>query len=66
LELASWQKIQFEGVTSATYSLDAGEFKWTSERVVKVKDGKLTVRIFIDESNKKVAGISEIVFQKAY
>ncbi|MCF6357649.1 MAG: M23 family metallopeptidase [Draconibacterium sp.] len=66
LELASWQKVQFEGVTAATYSLDAGEFKWTSEKVVKVKDGKLTIRIFVDESNKKVAGISEIVFQKAY
>jgi len=64
--LPSWQKIEFEGVSATTYSLQAGEFKWTPERVVKVKDGKLTVRIFVDETNKKPAGISEIVFQRAY
>ena len=66
LELPTWQKVQFENVTAATYSLNSGEFKWTSEKVVKVKDGKLTVRVFVDETNKKAAGISEIVFQTAY
>ncbi len=66
LKLSTWQKVQFEGVTAATYSLAAGKFKWTSEKVVKVKDGKLTVRIFVDETNKKAAGICEIVFQQAY
>lgn len=63
---SSWQKVSFEGVSATTYSLNAGEFKWTSEKVVKVKDGKLTIRIFVDESNKKPAGIREIVFQRAY
>lgn len=66
LELSTWQKVQFEGVTAATYVLGAGEYKWTLEKVVKVNDGKLTVRIFVDEKNKKPAGISEIVFQMAY
>lgn len=64
--LASWQKVLFEGVPVEEYSLPSGRLKWTSERVVEVKDGKLTVRIFVDETNKKPAGISEIVFQKAY
>ncbi len=62
----SWQKIDFEGVKAATYSLDAGEQKWTTERVVKITDRKLTVRIYIDSENNKVAGLSEIVFQRAY
>ena len=66
LEQASWQKVEFEGVEAGTFALNPGEFKWTSERVVTVNDGKLTIRIYIDETNKKVAGISEIIFQRAY
>lgn len=66
LHLPSWQKIEFEGVTGATYDLTASEQKWTSERVVKVTDRKLTIRIYIDKNNGKVAGLSEIVFQRAY
>lgn len=66
LLLPSWQKVEFEGIEAATYSLEAGEQKWTSEKVVRVKDRKLTVRIYIDETNRKVAGISQIVFQKSY
>lgn len=66
LLLPSWQKIDLEGVPAATLSLDAGETKWTPEKIVRVKDGRLTVRIYIDEQNKKVAGLSEIVFQQAY
>ncbi len=65
-ELKSWQKVQFENVVAATYSLKSGEYKWTAEKVVKVRDGKLTVRIFVDEKNKTVAGIKEIVFQRVY
>ena len=64
--LPSWQKVEFEGVPAATYSLQAGELKWTSEKVVRVKDGKLTVRIFVNEKNNTTAGLSEIVFQQAY
>lgn len=65
-KLATWQKVLFENVVAETYSLNQGQYKWTSERVVKVKDGKLTVRIYIAENNIKPAGISEIVFQRAY
>lgn len=66
LILSSWQKIDFEGVNAGTFSLEDGEQKWTNERIVKVNDGKLTIRIYVDENNEKVAGISEIVFQRAY
>ncbi len=62
----SWQKVEFEGVVSAAKSLDAGETFWTGERIVEVKDGSLDVRIYIDADNAKVAGLNEIVFQRAY
>jgi hypothetical protein len=61
--LPSWQKIEFEGVGAGTFTRNAGDLVWTSERIVKVNDGKLTVRIYTDGEN--VAGISEIVFQQA-
>ena len=63
---SSWQKVAFNGIDAGTFSLKNGETKWTSERVVKVSEGKLTVRIFIDPENEKMAGLSEIVFQQAY
>ncbi len=64
--LPSWQKIEFEGIASVTKSLGAGETYWTGERIVVVKDGSLDVRIYVDAENKMVAGLSEIVFQRAY
>jgi hypothetical protein len=64
--LPSSQKIDFEGIAVGNYNLEAGEQKWTDERVVKVTDYKLTVRIHVDKGNQKVAGLSEIVFQQAY
>jgi hypothetical protein len=66
VSLPTWQKIAFEGVDAGELAEGAGQFTWTSEKVVKVQDGKLTVRIYVDENNEKPAGISEIVFQKAY
>lgn len=66
LFMPSWQKLEFEGVSSPVKKLEAGEFEWTGERVVKVKDGSLNIRIYIDENENRVAGISEIVFQQAY
>lgn len=66
LELKTWQRIEFEDVDAGMYSLLPGEKKWTSEKVVQVIDGKLTIRIFVDEKNIEKAGISEIVFQRAY
>ena len=65
IQVPTWQKIMFEGILAGTYSLNSGEFKWTPERIVKVTDGKLTVRIYLDDSNELSAGISEIVFQRA-
>jgi hypothetical protein len=66
LVLPTWQKIDFEGINAGTFSLADGEQKWTNERIVKVSDGKLTIRIYVDENNENPAGISEIVFQRAY
>lgn len=66
LYLPSWQKVEFEGVEAAEYTLEAGEQKWTNERVVKITDRKITIRIYTDKKNKTVAGLSEIVFQRAY
>jgi hypothetical protein len=66
LLLPTWQKIDFEGINAGTFSLSEGEQKWTSERIVRVNDRKLTIRIYVDENNEKLAGISEIVFQRAY
>ncbi len=64
LKEESWQKVEFNGVLAAEYTLNAGELKWTSEKAVKVTDGKLRVRIY--HNKNKIAGISEIVFQRAY
>ena len=64
--LNSWQKVEFEGVEAGRFALEPGEFEWTSERVVKVKDGRLTVRVYTDTQNNTPSGISEIVFQRAY
>lgn len=61
--LPSWQRIEFEGINAGTFRREAGDHVWTSERIVKVNDGKLTVRIYTD--GEQVAGISEIVFQQA-
>ena len=65
LILPTWQKVSFEGIESGVISNEKAGFIWTSERVVKVNDGKLTVRFFVDPPNEKPAGISEIVFQRA-
>jgi hypothetical protein len=66
LMLPTWQKVSFEGIESGIISNEKAGFIWTSEKVVKIEDGKLTVRIFVDPTNEKPAGISEIVFQRAY
>jgi len=63
--LPTWQKVSFKGIEAGIFTLKGGEFVWTSEKVVKVNNGKLTIRIFVDENNEKPAGISEIVFQRA-
>ncbi len=66
VNLPTWQKISFENIEAGIISNEKGGFNWTSEKVVKVNDGNLTIRIFVDPTNEKPAGISEIVFQRAY
>ena len=66
IHLSSWQKIEFEGIAALTASLEPGEFEWTTERIVKVEDGRLTIRVYIDKEDLKPAGLREIVFQRAY
>jgi hypothetical protein len=61
----TWQKVEFENVTAGTYLINPGLFTWTPERTVRVKDGYLTIRIYLGEQNQK-AGINSIVFQKVY
>jgi hypothetical protein len=63
--LPTRQKVVFESIETKEISNNAGQFTWTPEKVVKVNDGKLTVRIFVDKNNEISAGISEIVFQRA-
>ena len=65
VEQATWQRVAFENIDAGTFILEKGQMGWTSERVVKVNDERLTIRIYIDESGEKPAGISEIVFQQA-
>lgn len=62
LDFPTQQKIEFEGVDMGVYTCAAGEYKWTAERIVKVEDRKLTIRIYVDDD--KIAGVSEIVFQQ--
>lgn len=64
--LPSWQKVEFEGVLATEKMLEQGNFDWTPERVVKVSDGSLNIRIYVDPNNIRVAGISEIVFQQVF
>jgi hypothetical protein len=65
VELPSWQKVVFEGVETNVITTEKGQFSWTPERIVKVNDGRLTIRIYFDETSGKVSGLSEIVFQWA-
>ena len=66
VEKASWQKIEFEGISAGTFKLEPGIQKWTPEKVVKVEDTKLTVRVYFEEGKNTIAGLSELVFQQAY
>ncbi len=63
-QLPSGQKVEFEDQPAGTFMLSPGEFAWTPERIVRVKDGRLSVKIYLAPGNQ-VAGISKIVFQKA-
>jgi hypothetical protein len=66
VEQESWQKIVFEGLEAGTIICKAGEKKWTNEKVVRINDRRITVRIYVDTHNAKVAGLSQLVFQRAY
>lgn len=62
--LPTWQKIEFEGVAAGTFTTSRGEFTWTPEKIVRVRDNKLDVRIYLGDKGQ-MAGLSEIVFQQA-
>lgn len=62
--LPSGQKVEFEDQPAGTFKLLPGEFVWTPERIVRVNDGRLSVKIHLIPGSP-VAGISKIVFQKA-
>lgn len=64
-ELPAWQRLTFEGVDAGFLLTEKGQYIWTPEKVVRVNDGKLTLRIYLNEKENKPAGISEIVFQAA-
>lgn len=66
VESSTWQKVEFEGIAAGTYTLNPGEQKWTTERIVRVNDRRLTIRIHVDDKKNTPAGIGEIVFQQAY
>jgi len=59
---ATWQKVEFEGISAGTFDLKAGMPEWTSEKIVQITDGKLTVRIYVADHNRP-AGLCELVFQ---
>ena len=60
----TWQKVEFEGVVAGTFEKGAGDLDWTGEKIVRVSDGKLTVRIHLKDH--MVAGLAELVFQMAH
>lgn len=66
VEKTSWQNVCFEKVDAGTLMLAAGEQKWTSEKIVRVSDYRLHVRIYLNPAGDTVAGLSEIVFQQVY
>jgi hypothetical protein len=66
LYLPSWQKIEFNELPVTVKSLDAGQSEWTGERILEIHDGTIVVRIYTDKENELVAGLEEIVFQRAY
>ncbi len=63
--LATWQKMVFENVDGGTFRLENGAQVWTSEQIVRVIDGKLTLCIYTDTGGIP-AGLSEVVFQRIY
>ncbi len=60
----TWQKVEFNGVSAGTFKTTAGEFTWTPEKIIRVKEGQLNVRLVLGEPSQ-LSGISEIVFQLA-
>ncbi len=59
--LATWQRVFFEGVAAGTYDLEPSAFAWTPERIVRVGDGRLTIRLHLRDATTP-AGLSEIMF----
>ena len=58
---ATWQRVEFEGVEAGTFGLPRGELRWTEEKRVTVRDGRLTVRIHLRD-DRTPAGLRKLVF----
>lgn len=63
LDYPSWQHVYIEGVDAGEFALEANRFAWTPSLRLPVTDGKLTVRIDVQQDNT-VAGLAELVFTK--
>lgn len=57
----TWQRLEVEGRPLGTYGLGANHLTWTKEQQVQVKDGRLTVRIYLKD-NMTYASLSEVLF----
>jgi hypothetical protein len=57
---ATWQRVAFEGVEAGVFELPSGELRWTPELKVRVRDGRLTVRLMFQDQG--IAAIRELLF----
>lgn len=55
------QRIDFEGVNAGSFDLPAGQLQWTPKPIVAVRDGRLTVRLYLKDDTTK-AGLRNLNF----
>ncbi|GEM_PF-286592 len=60
---ATAQRVEFEGEDAGSYELASGQLQWTSALTVPVSDGRLTVRIHLQNASTS-AGLRNLHFQK--
>ena len=63
-EHATWQRVSVEGVNIGTYSLRQNEFQWTPATAIPVRDGQLTIRLYVKNDNSRCATVKKIQFQR--
>lgn len=59
--LPTWQRVSFEGVEMGVFELEPNRFAWTEEQIVRVTDGRLTIRIELRD-DETPGSLSEIMF----